>query len=156
MSSTPYLPRRNAYLRPRVGRPWASVTPLTLLFTHVKQRSTCYEYPCCLAHGVLQHTPLFYIVCLFIFVGYLYVSTRRQMRRILHGQQPPMQGRQAHGFTQVRMAARHSDAVICQSCGRNVNRIAVKHIEGNKVLLCHSCARKHGQAQRAQRAGRLV
>lgn len=98
---------------------------------------------------LILNTPLFYLIGLLIVLGYIYAATQRQMRQIrwnAHHRQP----HQRNDFTQVRMATRHSEAVLCDECGRNVDHIAVRHTEGGeRLLLCHSCSKQFGKMQRA-------
>lgn len=95
----------------------------------------------------IVNTPLFYLIVLFLVLGYIYVATQWQVRLM---QWTSHHGRQGNRFTHVRMAKQHSEAVACDHCGSLIDHIAVRHTEdGDRLILCHSCSKAYGKAQRA-------
>jgi len=97
----------------------------------------------------ILNMPSFYLIGLLIVLGYFYVAIQRHMRRMQWNTQY-RRSHQGNGFTHVRMATRHSEAVLCDECGRNINRVAVRHTEdGDRLLLCHTCSKEYGRMQRA-------
>src|SRR5437660_7182474 len=85
------------------------------------------------------NTPLLFLIILFLALGYIYVVMQRDLWRT-QGMTRLSGVRHANHATHVRMARRHSEAVLCDECRRNVDHIAVRHTEeGDRLLLCHSC-----------------
>lgn len=108
---------------------------------------------------IVLNSPLFYVGCLLLFVGYVFAATGRQMRRLQRGSFPtplqsgqsPMQVQHQRG-AQVHLTKHHSEAVACGHCGKLVNHVAVRHqTKAGQVLLCQSCSKHYGRAQRSAR-----
>lgn len=99
---------------------------------------------------IVLNTPLFYVACLLLFVGYIFAATRRQTQQLQRGL-PPLQVQHQRG-SQVRLVERHSEAVTCGQCGKVVNHVAVRHqTKAGQVLLCQRCSKHYGRTQRAAR-----
>lgn len=95
----------------------------------------------------ILNTPLFYLIILLLVLGYFGVATQRHLWR-MHAIYQMGGVRHTNRSTFVRMARRHSEAVMCDECGRNIDHIAVRHTEeGERLLLCHSCSKQYGKMQ---------
>lgn len=78
------------------------------------------------------NTPLFYLICLVVVVGYMYHVTQQDMKALRNDEAPFV----------TRASARQSLTGICERCGHQARQLHTVPFSNGSMQLCQGCAKQ--------------
>ena len=82
--------------------------------------------------AVVFNTPLFYLICFFLVVGYMYCVVRKESRELLSHDAPAV----------ARASARPAVNGRCERCERQTRQIKIVPLANGSMQLCQKCFKR--------------